>query len=328
MDASLISASNQCALARRKTYFLALIVLVFTAWDNVWATTDHGTTVMVVKTKSHPKIDAVVAAINASIAETANVKLFDLQGQATNNDIIVGNLADAIRGTNAVLVAIGTPATQLLAKSFPDLPLIYTMTRTESIPELATHDRALLVSDKTPLAAQLTTLQRLVSPLHTVGILVGSNYSRQLKDELRGITSTSLPSIRMVSVQRAKDIPSALSELSAQVDALVFVQDPSILNRNSLEYIVTHTLAQKKPSMVYSEYLVHVGFLAANLVSPESIGQRTKAAITEIISDRVTRPLNVHRYQAREYSIVVNQHTLELLGLTIPAPENIEYFSP
>lgn len=328
MDAPLISVKPCFGLAKTYAQLVTLTIFALISWGNTWATADRTPSVLIVKTKSHPRIDAVVAAIATSLADTATVKMFDLRGQASNNDTITRDLSAAVRETSAVLVGIGTPATQLLAREFPDLPLIYTMTRAESIPELLVHNRALPVPAKTSLTAQLTTLQYLVSPLETVGILVGAKTSREFADELTEIESTSLPDIRIVSVEREKDLPRALAELSARVDALLFVQDPSILNRNSLEYIVTHTLAQKKPSMVYSEYLVRAGFLASNLISPESIGERTKATVDQLMTNRTPVPINLHPYAAHEYRIVVNQHTLELLGLAKPALEKIEYFSP
>jgi ABC-type uncharacterized transport system substrate-binding protein len=90
---------------------------------------------------------------------------------------------------------------------------------------------------------------------------------------------------------------------------------------------VTQSLAKKKPSAVYSEYLVRAGFLAANLVTPQTIGADTKALVKRLINKQMPALTDGQGAQLQN-RIVVNLHTLEMLDLAKPALHQIEYLAP
>ena len=327
MDFSLVLQRLPHSFFSLKSGLFGLIFLSLAWTSAAEATAKNEHTVIVVKTSAHPRIDAVVKAIETSLTNTATIRLFDLQGQAAINSPVVQELTTAISGKNTILVGIGTPATALLAKLFPDLPLIYTLTRPESISELDDHDQAFPVRDKASLETQLKTLRHLVAPLNTVGILVGPEISPQLAAELKRINKTGLFDIAVAHADSEREVAAKLSELCSRVDALLFIQDPNVLNRRSLEYIVTQSLAKKKPSVVYSEYLVRAGFLTANLVTPQTIGEDTKALVERLINKQMPAPTDGQGAQLQN-RIVGNLHTLEMLDLAKPVLHQVEYLAP
>ena len=220
MDLSLILRRLPHSFFSLKSGLFGLIFLNLVWTSAAEATLKYEHTVIIVKTTAHPRIDAVVTAIETSLANTANIRLFDLQGQATFSTPVVKELATAMAGKNTILVGIGTPATALLAKLFPELPLIYTLTRPESISELEDHDQAFPVRDKASLETQLKTLQHLVAPLNTVGILVGPEISPQLAAELNRINKTGLFDIAVAHVDSEREVAAKLAEVHRAEGAL------------------------------------------------------------------------------------------------------------
>ncbi|NKC02093.1 MAG: hypothetical protein GKR90_26840 [Pseudomonadales bacterium] len=284
---------------------------VFGAIDTTGATVD-GHTVYIVKTKAHPRVDRVVDALNKQLSPFVAVVEYDMQGSYRVGDRVVKEIEAVADRDRSILIGIGAPATELLIEAFPQTPILHTMTDESGLPE-----RVIKLADRPSISEQVQMLSKLVPSLSRVGMIVSRANAADVR---RAQRRTSGVEIVVAEVSAPHEVPQALRSLSGDVQAMLFVRDSVVLNKDSIEYIVTQLTSSRRASMVYSEYLVRSGFFASFLIKLESLGLQAERAVASIIANgRYEQPPTA----VEDYDLIVNAHAMQLLGLDTPNALNI-----
>ncbi|KKL07113.1 hypothetical protein LCGC14_2589270, partial [marine sediment metagenome] len=130
---------------------------------------------------------------------------------------------------------------------------------------------------------------------------LGSVDTEASREALGGRTDTRIivdyNGNKVLSSYTPVELLGAKWALIPEIDAIIFIQDPTVINGMSYKYLVTTALENNKPTLVYSNYLVKAGFLGAYLPTPEYIAQQTITLVGEFLHKEPMAAEQVHDEQ-------------------------------
>lgn len=273
-------------------------------------------TLYIIKTKSLPAIDQVISSIKSANTHDIIIKEFDLDGKPERSNTIVESIQSKITNpANATVMTLGTPATQLAIDQLKSINIIYTMTDSIKLSQ-SSHKNIYEVSDKPDIAQQLHILEKFLPAVKKVGIIAEEKYMSNMKVEINEARNSSNLHVLLKTITTPKEVPSVFRALIPEIDAIIFIQDPTVINGMSYKYLVTTALENNKPTLVYSNYLVEAGFLGAYLPTPEYIAQQTITLVGEFLHKEPMAAEQVHDEQ--QLILHINKKTLQILNIQIP----------
>lgn len=273
-------------------------------------------TLYIIKTKSHPAINQVISSIRHVNPPNITIKEFDLNGKKDRSNTIIKSIKSQITDpANATIMTLGAPATQLAIDQLKNIKIIYTMADSVKL-NLPSHKNIYEVSDKPDIAQQLHILEKFLPTVKKVGIIAEGKYMSNMEAEINEVKDSSNLQVLLKTITSAKEVPSAFRALIPETDAIIFIQDPTVINSLSYKYLVTTALENNKPTLVYSNYLVKAGFLGAYLPTPEYIAQQTITLVYEFLHKEPMTAEQVHHEQP--LILHLNKKTLQLLNIQIP----------
>ncbi len=293
----------------------AILLLCWTALDpiNSWAQTignravvresagvstqpDEQTLVQVhvLATRSHPQVDELVGAVRQAVGEHLPFFSHDMNGQLRRGKEIVESVTDTAPGS-VIWLAVGWPATQVVMQEEPGSPLIYALVAQAQQRSLRSKEGLYHLSTVLPVAEQIRALYRLFPTMAGLTILAGSEDQADLSAQLADADIAGKSPLRIVGIDSEAALPDVLLNLPSAKLGLMITANPSVINRYSLEYVVTETQQQRVPTLVYSEYLVKAGFVMAYLPSPELIGERALGLVNSVLKNWRIQALSQHK---------------------------------
>jgi putative ABC transport system substrate-binding protein len=269
--------------------------------------------VAVVKSSDVPAWRPMIDALRRT-ASAHTMTEFDLRNDRSTADGILGGL----RGRNAIVVALGPLAAQLVRTVLPETPLVFTMVQEPAKLGLAPAPNITGVSFSIPIKNQLAAF-RLVNPR---GVRIGVIY----KDENSGRTveeavkAANLLHVALTprAVGSERDIPAALRSLLAgdqAVDALWIPPDPVLLGDETRRFLIAEMFKAGKAVYGSSAGLVAEGALVSNGPDFSSIGEQAGELVNRLAGgDRARIELLVPRAE-----LVINRKVAARLKIDIPA---------
>ena len=218
----------------------------------------------------------------------------DMNGQLRRGKEIVESVTDTAPGS-VIWLAVGWPATQVVMQEEPGSPLIYALVAQAQQRSLRSKEGLYHLSTVLPVAEQIRALYRLFPTMAGLTILAGSEDQADLSAQLADADIAGKSPLRIVGIDSEAALPDVLLNLPSAKLGLMITANPSVINRYSLEYVVTETQQQRVPTLVYSEYLVKAGFVMAYLPSPELIGERALGLVNSVLKNWRIQALSQHK---------------------------------
>jgi len=272
-----------------------------------------GTDVAVVKSSDvaawRPAIESL-----RRVASGHPVTELDLRNDRATADSVLAGL----KGRNAIVVALGPLAAQLVRTTLPEAPLVFAMVQDPARLGLAVAPGVTGVSFAIPIKNQLAAF-RMVNPRGVrIGVLYKEENSGHQVEE--AIKAASL--LRVVMATRAvtseRDIPQALRTLltgDQAVDALWIPADPLLLGDQTRHFVMTEMLKAAKPVYASSAALVTEGALVSNGPDLASIGEQIGELVNRLAGgDKGRIEMLVPRAE-----LVINRKVATRLKIEIPA---------
>lgn len=280
----------------------------------LWASGASAAEVAVLKSTDAPAWRPALEAFRRAVTGQA-VSEFDLRGDRAEAERVLA----ALRGRNAILVAMGSLAAQAALALAPDAPLVFCMIQDPGKLNLLNQPNASGVAFVTPVKNQLAAF-RLVYPRGVrIGVIFGDESAGRLVQEAQ----KAAPVVRVAVIPRQiaseREVPETLRGLlkgADAADALWIPPDPLLLGEETRRFLLAETLKAGKP--VFSSYsaLVTEGALASSGPDYGSIGEQVGELVNRIAGgDKTARgALLVPRGE-----LVINKRIADKLKIEIPA---------
>lgn len=213
----------------------------------------------------------------------------------------------------AVIVTVGSKATEAAIQQFPDTAIVFTMVLSPRY----TSARVTGVSLDIPPRQQFKMAQRLCPQIHAIGVI----YSTPAAEELVSIGKAQASSMGLeviaVHVASVDDVYSAIRFLGKRTDALWMIPDTMVFTPESTEDLLLYALREKIPVIGLSPSYVKAGALFSLSCDYEDIGRQSGEMAQRIIDGDL--PAAIPLEGPARTDLAVNLITAERIGVRVPA---------
>lgn len=274
----------------------------------------QGAEVALLKSAEAPAWRPAIEAFRRAAAGQA-IYEFDLRGDRGEAERVVG----ALRGRNAVLVAMGTLAAQAVRDLAPESPIVFCMVQDPARLNLLGLAKAAGVTFTTPVKNQLAAF-RLVYPRGVrIGVIFADEGVARMVQEAQKATSVVRIAIVPRQIASEREVPETLRGLlrgNEAADALWIPPDPVLLGDPTRRFLLAETLKAGKPVFSSHSALVAEGALASSGPDYASIGELT----AELVNRMAAGDPDAHgTLLVPRGELVINKKIAEKLRIVIPA---------
>lgn len=218
-----------------------------------------------------------------------------------------------IRGLSpGLIVTIGERATDIAARQFPSIPIVYSLVLGRKHPTR----RMTGVSIDVDPRAQFDVLKTICPSVRRIGVI----YSRTGRKETiaRGRSSARELGMEIVPVKidATSDVYGAIRYLCSNTSAIWMIPDSTVCTPQATQDIMLHCLRQKIPVIGLSPSYVASGALFSLSYDSEETG-RLAGGIARRILDG-TPPGRIPVQQPARTDLAINMLTAQHLEITIP----------
>lgn len=209
-------------------------------------------------------------------------------------------------GRLSLVITLGRPATQIITRALQNTPILYTFVG-QKVEAFESRPGIVGLPTDASLSAQVNLLRRMLPSIKNAGVIVGSeNPNIQAQTDQVGQMNVNL-----YKIDSANQLPATLRLAVQQNEALIFLRDPLVVNNDSIKFLMTHTLENRRHIIGYSKSLVDMGFTAALVPKPEAFGRLLgKSAEVYFVSGSFEKI----RSEDTDYIVHVNQRAVDQLA--------------
>ena len=244
-----------------------------------------------------------------------NVTTYDLRSSRAEAE----RLLQGLKGSAAVVVAMGPLAAQSTRDLAGDVPLVYSMINDAASLATLEGPNVTGVAFDLPARNQLAVF-RTVNPRATrIGVVFGAaSAGKPMEDARRAASALKLDLVqRQVATLQA--VPQAVRDLLGgpePVDALWIPPDPLLMGEDTRRFVIEAAVRAGKPVYSSSTSMVREGALVGNGPELASIGQSAGELVNRIARGEKAGRLGVLVPRAE---LVINKKMADQLRVTIPA---------
>ncbi len=237
-----------------------------------------------------------------------------------DTDLISGQISRIKALNPALIVTVGSMATQIMSDKITDRPIIFSAVLN---PETSGFVKSLARPGKNitgasldiPFDIQFTYFKQVIGGLKKIGVLYTTE-TANLIPPAKALAHTEGLELEAIEVNSEKDIPSALEKLIGDVDGIWSVADAHIFTQRSTKFILLNTLRNGVPFMGFSRNLVESGALFALDFDYKDIGRQSGEIALRVLGGQPASniPVAVPRIRWFHY----NEKTAKHINVKIP----------
>lgn len=272
----------------------------------------HAAEVVIFKSNDIAAYNQAIGSFKAALPPATTVTEYNLQG-----DLEQGRkFAKRVRASDALLVlAVGLKAALAAKLEIVDIPVVYCMVLDPDRYDLKAPNM-LGVLLEVPLDRQLAVIHDFLPDARRFGVLYDPAKSGPAIAEARRQAKVRGFELNARPVSSEKDVPAATRALLPKVDALWLIPDSTVLNEDSLRFLLGAGLDLNVPIVGFSAEFVRSGALLGLSVSYPDTGRQAGQLAKRLLEGRLLpRGDTVAPDQIR---LSLNQKTAKFLRLTIP----------
>ena len=242
-----------------------------------------------------------------------NTVEYDLAGELDNTQEIIKKINDK---NPDLILAVGTKAAIFAKQEINDFPIVFLMV---SRPEKygLTGKNITGVSLNIPTNIQFKTLRLIIPQLKTIGVIYNPKISREAIEIAAATAKNMGLELVAIKVNSEKEVPQALRIMKGNIDAMWMVMDETVVNSQSIQYIMLFTIRNKIPFMGLSIRFVQDGALLALQSDYMNIGRQSGEIANLILESKSADDIPIATPKKNE--LVLNLKTAKLIGIDIPA---------
>ncbi|MFB3059811.1 MAG: ABC transporter substrate-binding protein [Candidatus Binatia bacterium] len=226
--------------------------------------------------------------------------------------------AKQIRASGPDLVlAVGLKAALIAKVEIVDPPVIFCMVLNPGQYGLPARNMTGILME-VPSARQLASMRTVVPKLSRIGLLYDKAHTEafvkdaQTQAKAIGLTLVTRP------VASHEEVPQALRELLPRVDVLWLLRDPTVVNPESLQFIMRTALDHNTPVFGFSSGLMRHGALATLSLDYQRIGRQAARLAVNILGKRSTTGSLAQLVYPENPQLAINLNAADFFGLTPP----------
>jgi putative ABC transport system substrate-binding protein len=237
---------------------------------------------------------------------------YDLQG-----DVARGRkLARKIRASDANLVlAVGVKAALVAKLELLDIPVIFCMVLDPAKHDLSAPNMTGILLE-VPIERQLATMRSALPGRKKIGLLYDPEKTAALVQEARRLAKELNIELVERQVSSEKDVPAALRALLPTIEALWLVPDSTVLNEDSIKFLLNTALDSNVPVIGFSSDLVRSGALVGLSVRYDDAGRQAGLLAKRILSGQPVPFSTV--VPPEQVRLSLNLKTASFLGISVP----------
>lgn len=260
-----------------------------------------------------PAYSKAIQGIRQTLPSKTTVHEFQMQGNMTKGR----EMATNIRALNPdAVIVVGLKAALLAKVEIMDSPVVFCLVTNPTQYDLPTKNMTGVLMDSTPLD-QLKSMKSVLPSMKRIGLLYHEDHSGAFVAESQK-QATKIPlEIQAVQIHSFSDVPPALRKLVPQVDALWLIRDPTVVNPESLEFIMNMAIDHNLPVFGFSSGLMRYGALATFSGNYTDRGRAAGRLTRHILRGRYTVASlpPPHGIEITQYAL--NLNAAKFLGLPI-----------
>ena len=166
-----------------------------------------------------------------------------------------------------------------------------------------------------PLSRHLQLVRAVQPRAKSVGVLFGPS---QIAVQPALISAAHANGLHLTSatLKSSGELFSALQNLLPNVDVLLLLPDPMVVNRNSVQNLMLSSYRQQVPTLGYSQNLVEAGALAGVFSTPQQIGKQLSETIQSLIPGKGWElPSPVY---PKYFTVKINPSVARSLEINVP----------
>lgn len=270
------------------------------------------TDIIILKSSDIAAYNQAINGFKAALPSGFVLSEYDLQG-----DLEKGRkLARKIRASDPALVfAVGLKAAKAAQLEIVDIPVVYAMVLDPSKYGLTTQNMTGILLE-VPIERQLAMMRNVLPQLKHIGTLYDPAKTTGLIDEARRLLKPNGAELIPLQVNNERDVPGGLRALLPSVDALWLVPDSTVLNEESLRFILNTALEERVPVIGFSREFARSGALLCLSVNYGDIGRQAGQLSRKLLDGQLSLPMKPWHPERIETSL--NLKTAKFLGVQIP----------
>ncbi|MFR6290114.1 MAG: ABC transporter substrate-binding protein [Peptococcaceae bacterium] len=245
------------------------------------------------------------------------------QQNAQNDQSNLQNIAQQFISEDAdVILAIATPAAQVMASATEEIPIVGTAITSFPDAGLVESNEApgtnvTGTNDMTPVAEQIDLLLQVVPDAKTIGtIYTSSEKNSQIQiGILKEVAAERGLTIEDRSIQTVNDIQQAVQSLVGEVDALWLPTDNNVAS--AMSQVISITDEAGLVVLGGEESQVTAGATLTYGINFYQIGYNAGVMAAQILNGEST-PAEMPVQSPSEFTLVINEDAVEILGIEIP----------
>ncbi len=255
-----------------------------------------------------------VKSFRVGLGNAADVTEYQMQGDLAEGRIF----GEQIRAsTPDVVVAVGVKAALAAKLEILDTPVIFCLVLYPSQYGLPTSNMYGIPMQVSP-KRQLLSFKDLLTGALKVGVMFSPEHSGAFVQRAQEAAKNLSLSLTAVQISKEADVPKSLRTLLPQIDVLWLVRDPTVVNADSLPFLLETALDQDVPILGFSPKLVQHGALASLSYSYEDMGMETAQLAKTLLQKTQPLPSPSHMVSLAQPHLDLNIQTAQLLGVSIP----------
>lgn len=142
------------------------------------------------------------------------------------------------------------------------------------------------ISLQIPIANQVEAIRRHLPVIHRLGVLFNPAFNRQFFEAARVAAEKIGIRIIPLEISSKKEIPALLKRNWKNLDGIWLIPDATVISVSIVQYIIKHSLIQKKPVIGYNDFFCESGAAMAFRFDYKDIGRQTGLLALRLMSTR------------------------------------------
>jgi putative ABC transport system substrate-binding protein len=217
-----------------------------------------------------------------------------------------------------LVVAVGPRALSFLVDHHWPPPLIFGMILNPE--RIAVKNDLCGVSLNLSEDRQFKSIRDLFPDINKVGVLFDPRNNEEWFAAARPVAAIQGISLVAVTVSSRSAVSGVIKEKAPDVDALLFIPDPTVISKTIIQYVIKEALLRRVPSIGYNPFFTESGAALSFVIDYRHVGERVARQVRQVLDGK---PCSV---VAPDFRVMLNRSVIRTLKIKLgtPLPENVE----
>ena len=137
-----------------------------------------------------------------------------------------------------------------------------------------------------PIQRQLSTIRSIIPDLKRIGIVDDPTKTADFVEEAHHESGALGLQLLTRQVSSEKEVPAALLAILPEIEALWVLPDSTVINKDSLNFLLSTALEANVPIIGFSQGLVRSGTLLSFYIKHEDVGRQAAQVAKKILNGK------------------------------------------